>query len=322
MCVRRYVVCVAFVFLFFGCTRFLPETEITLSHVAPQELRTTFDFVNNNFMSWYKQEVGKSIRINQSYFSNRYELLAHILTQQIDLVSTLYFLDPATLMYELIDDFQEVPPLNLREMEIPGYMTINFLVHQGNPLNIQDWDDLRRRGIGIVSPDYFYTDIGRLIYLNAWAYSQQQHLSDYQQSINFVRDIVFNTDLEILKSNPDYFILDNIGDVFVTNEHQSHALAKKYSLDIVVPSSSIKANIYMYQTDHNLDRVVLNAYIDFLDNAVVQEFFALQHIHTSDDNILTKLIDVPGDIDNWLDLSLTHFEKQGILLTIRSEKQK
>ena len=53
----------------------------------------------------------------------------------------------------------------------PYTSTIVFLVKKGNPKNIQDWDDLTKEGVGVVTPNPKTSGGARWNYMAAWAYT-------------------------------------------------------------------------------------------------------------------------------------------------------
>ena len=55
----------------------------------------------------------------------------------------------------------------------PYTSTIVFLVRKGNPKNIQDWDDLIRDDVDVITPNPKTSGGARWNYLAAWAYAQK-----------------------------------------------------------------------------------------------------------------------------------------------------
>lgn len=62
----------------------------------------------------------------------------------------------------------------------PYTSSIVFLVRSGNPKQIQDWDDLRKDGIGVITPNPKTSGGARWNYLAAWYYPSTESIrKDY-----------------------------------------------------------------------------------------------------------------------------------------------
>ena len=69
----------------------------------------------------------------------------------------------------------------------PYTSTIVFLVRKGNPKNIQDWNDLIRDDVDVITPNPKTSGGARWNYLAAWAYAQIQYDGDEAQMENFIK---------------------------------------------------------------------------------------------------------------------------------------
>lgn len=56
----------------------------------------------------------------------------------------------------------------------PYTSTIVFLVRKGNPKSIEDWDDLLREDVGVITPNPKTSGGARWNYLAAWYYFESQ----------------------------------------------------------------------------------------------------------------------------------------------------
>ena len=56
----------------------------------------------------------------------------------------------------------------------PYTSSIVFLVRKGNPKNIQDWNDLLKDGVGVITPNPKTSGGARWNYLAAWYYFEKQ----------------------------------------------------------------------------------------------------------------------------------------------------
>lgn len=67
----------------------------------------------------------------------------------------------------------------------PYTSTIVFLVRKGNPKNIQDWGDIVKDGIGVITPNPKTSGGARWNYLAAWAYADKLYNGDEAQVKEF-----------------------------------------------------------------------------------------------------------------------------------------
>ena len=71
------------------------------------------------------------------------------------------------------------------ELESSPYTsTIVFLVRKGNPKSIEDWDDLLREDVGVITPNPKTSGGARWNYLAAWYYFESQGQSEEEITEN------------------------------------------------------------------------------------------------------------------------------------------
>ncbi len=66
----------------------------------------------------------------------------------------------------------------------PYTSTIVFLVQKGNPKSIEDWDDLLREDVGVITPNPKTSGGARWNYLAAWYYFESQGQSEEEITEN------------------------------------------------------------------------------------------------------------------------------------------
>ena len=69
----------------------------------------------------------------------------------------------------------------------PYTSTIVFLVRKGNPKQIKDWDDLTKKGVGVVTPNPKTSGGARWNYMAAWAYADKKYGGDEAQMKEFIK---------------------------------------------------------------------------------------------------------------------------------------
>ena len=124
----------------------------------------------------------------------------------------------------------------------PYTSSIVFLVRKGNPKNIQDWNDLLKDGVGVITPNPKTSGGARWNYLAAWYYFEKQGQSETQieESIKKLYKNVLVLDSGA-RGATTTFTENGQGDVLIAWENEAFLALKedpgKY--DIVVPSVSI-----------------------------------------------------------------------------------
>ena len=155
----------------------------------------------------------------------------------------------------------------------PTTSTMLFLVRQGNPKGIKDWDDLVKPGISVVTPNPKTSGGARWNYLAAWGYALKKFGNNAARAEAFVADLFRN--VPVLDSGArgslTTFAERGVGDVFLSWENEAFLAVKELGptrFDIVVPSLSILAEPPVTVVDRNVDRkgtrAVAQAYLEFL----------------------------------------------------------
>lgn len=71
----------------------------------------------------------------------------------------------------------------------PYTSTVVFLVRAGNPEGIEDWDDLVREGVEVITPNPKTSGGARWNFLAAWAYALEQNGGDEAAAQAFVTEL-------------------------------------------------------------------------------------------------------------------------------------
>ena len=74
----------------------------------------------------------------------------------------------------------------------PYTSTIVFLVRKGNPKNIQDWDDLTKDGVGVITPNPKTSGGARWNYMAAWAYAEEKYNGQEDKMEDFIKKLYQN----------------------------------------------------------------------------------------------------------------------------------
>src|SRR6185295_1928949 len=105
---------------------------------------------NAAFARYWKEKTGDTVTIQQSHGGSGKQARSVIdgLAADVVTLALAYDIDNLALRARLIPaDWQKRFPNN----SAPYTSTIVFLVRQGNPKGIKDWDDLVKAGISVIT---------------------------------------------------------------------------------------------------------------------------------------------------------------------------
>ncbi|MBN1403042.1 MAG: sulfate ABC transporter substrate-binding protein [Opitutales bacterium] len=139
-------------------------------------------------------------------------------------------------------DWQKKLPNN----SCPYTSTIVFLVRKGNPKGIQNWGDLARDGIEVITPNPKTSGGARWNYLAAWAWADEEYKGDEDKIHAFMSKMFHNVPVldSGARGSTTTFVQRGIGDVLLAWENEAFLAMKEFGndkFDIVVPPISIKA---------------------------------------------------------------------------------
>ncbi|MBP6850713.1 MAG: sulfate ABC transporter substrate-binding protein, partial [Rhodoferax sp.] len=166
----------------------------------------------------------------------------------------------------------------------PTSSTMLFLVRNGNPKNIKDWDDLVKPGIQVIVVNPKTGGNGRMAYLAAWGYVRKKGGTD-AQAAEFVGKLYKNVPI-LAKGGRDatsIFLQRNTGDVLVTFESEVVSVDREFGagkVDAIHPSISIVAENPVAVVERTVNRKgsgeLARAYLQHLYSEEAQEI-AAQH---------------------------------------------
>ena len=145
------------------------RAEVTLLNVSYDPTRELYQEFNAAFAKYWKEKTGERIIVNQSHGGSGKQARAVIDGLEADVVTLAlaYDIDAIAQAGLLPRNWQT----RLPDHSAPCTSTIVFLVRQGNPKGIKDWDDLVNPGVSVVSPNPKTSGGARWNYLAAWGYA-------------------------------------------------------------------------------------------------------------------------------------------------------
>ncbi len=216
-----------------------------LLNVSYDPTREFYREFNPEFVHHWRETTGENVVITQSHGGSGAQARAVIDGLDADVVTLAlaYDIDAiAERTPHIKADWQVQLPAN----SSPYTSTIVFLVRKGNPKDIQDWDDLARPGVGVITPNPKSSGGARWNYLAAWGYALLQPEADEASARQFVTDLYKN--VLVLDSGArgatTTFVQRGLGDVLISWENEAFLAVNELGpekLEIVVPSVSILA---------------------------------------------------------------------------------
>jgi sulfate transport system substrate-binding protein len=198
---------------------------------------------NAAFVANYKKTTGKDVKVDQSHAGSSAvaRSVADGLDADVVTMNTSTDVDFLATAGVVAKDWTKKFPDNAS----PTTSTMLFLVRNGNPKGIKDWDDLIKPGIQVIVVNPKTGGNGRYAYLAAWGYAKKKGGTD-AQAAEFVGKLYKNVPV-LGKGGRDattVFLQRNIGDVLITFESEVLSVNKEFGegkVDAIYPSISIVA---------------------------------------------------------------------------------
>jgi sulfate/thiosulfate transport system substrate-binding protein len=266
------------------------RSEISILNVSYDPTRELYREFNSIFTDHWRQKTGQNVTIRQSHGGSGSQSRAVIGGLDADVVSLALAFDVDAIVEHagLIDaNWQARFPNN----SVPYTSTLAFLVRKGNPKNIQNWDDLARDDVEVITPNPKTSGVARWNYLAMWGYVLRRELGeDFVSILNdpehadrvaaaqetaqkFVATVYKRVPVldPAARAATNTFIQRRIGDVLINWENEillGAAELDKAGLEIVIPPVSMLAEPVVSIVDRNVDRKgtrdVAEAYLNFL----------------------------------------------------------
>jgi len=247
-------------------------TETNLLNVSYDPTREFYQEFNAAFTKYWKEQNGETLSIQQSHGGSGKQARAVIDGLEADVVTLAlaYDIDALAEKGKLIpSDWQQRLPNN----SSPYTSTILFLVRQGNPKGIRDWDDLLKPGVSVITPNPKTSGGARWNYLAAWGFALKKNANDEAKARDFVTRLYRNVPVldSGARASTTTFVERGIGDVLISWENEAYLATKELGpnkFEIVTPSLSILAEPPVTLVDKVVDkkgtRKVAEAYLHYL----------------------------------------------------------
>ena len=163
-------------------------SDVHIINVSYDPTRELYESYNKIFQEHWKEETGQDVDVIQSHGGSGKQALEVINGLQADVVTLALEYDINAIQDAgMIDEGwkEELP-----DDSAPYTSTIVFLVRKGNPKNIQDWDDLIRDDVDVITPNPKTSGGARWNYLAAWAYAQKAYNNQEDKMEEFIKKLL------------------------------------------------------------------------------------------------------------------------------------
>ncbi len=299
-----------------------------LLNVSYDPTRELYVEYNAAFNEFWQAQGNPAVTIQQSHGGSGKQARAVIDGLRADVVTLALSGDIDAINHNqtLIDPNWQA---RLPDNSTPYTSTIVFLVRKGNPKQINDWDDLVKDGVEVITPNPKTSGGARWNFLAAWAYARQQYGSE-EQALAFVTELyrhapVLDTGA---RGATISFVQRGLGDVLLAWENEAYlSLAEEggEQLEIVTPSLSILAEPPVAVVDANVDRkgtrAIAEAYLQHLYSEEGQRIAAKNFYRPRNEKVAAEfkdqfkdlhLVTIDKDFGGWKQAQPKYFDDGGV----------
>jgi sulfate/thiosulfate transport system substrate-binding protein len=266
----------------------------TLLNASYDVAREFYKDINAAFIPYYRKATGKDVKIDQAHGGSSAQARAVADGLDADVVTMNTTTDIEFLADKgvVAKDWAKRFPENAS----PTSSTMLFLVRNGNPKGIKDWDDLVKPGVQVVVVNPKTGGNGRYAYLAAWGYVKKKGGTDAQAQ-EFLSKLYRNVPV-LARGGRDAttaFLQRNTGDVLITFESEVESVNKEFGankVDAIYPSISIVAENPVAVVERTVARRgtadLAKAYLNFLYSDEGQEIAAKHSIRPAHSQAVLK----------------------------------
>lgn len=324
---------------FIGCGKGKSSSNntIEITNVSYDPTRELYEEYNEEFAKYWKEKTGQNIDVIQSHGGSGKQARSVIEGNEADVVTLALAHDITAIENAGLIDKNWINELN--NNSAPYTSTIVFLVRKGNAKNINDWDDLVKDGVNVITPNPKSSGGARWNFLAAWAYADKKFGGDKEKIEKFVSDLYKNVAVldSGARASATTFVENGQGDVLIAWENEAYLSAKENpdKFEIITPSISILAEPSVTVVDKIAKKrgteEVAKAYLEYLYSDVGQKIAGDNYYRPSNKKILQKYSNVfnlnikmvtINDFGGWDKAYRDFFEDGAIFDKVYSNKSK
>lgn len=313
---------------YFFCVPVYGTVLLNSSYDVSREL---FLEINSSFIKyWNDLHPEDTLIIRQSHAGSTRQAMAVLQGLRADVVTYNQVID-----VQILCDRGHLIPENWQDRfpnrSSPFFSTMAFLVRQGNPKEIFNWNDLTNEGVKIVFPHPKTSGNGRYTYLAAWNVFLKNSGGNVAQTRilmqKFLKNVeVFDTGGRAATST---FVDRNQGDVLVNFESEVKLVQCQYGFDnyeVIIPQPNVLVEFPVTWIDKNVIRNrtkdVAQAYLNYLYIPAAQNIITRFGYRVNTPDIAqiyqngsseSQLFRIEDQFGNWNTIMNTHFKRGGEL---------
>jgi sulfate/thiosulfate-binding protein len=297
-----------------------------LLNVSYDPTRELYQEINSSFAKAWAARTKQQVTIKQSHGGSGKQARAVIdgLPADVVTLALAYDVDEVAQRGLIKSGWQARLPFN----STPYYSTIVLLVRHGNPKHINDWDDLIRPGVKVITPNPKTSGGARWNYLAAYGYALRKY-RDPAKANGFMAKLFRNVPVldSGARGSTTTFVERGQGDVLIAWENEALLSVRdlgKGKFDIVYPSVSILAEPPVAVVDKNVDkhgtRAVAEAYLKFLYSPAAQFIIANNYFRPRNAAVGARfkgqfpnmsLFNINKNFGGWAKAQHVHFDDGG-----------
>ncbi len=297
-----------------------PAKTVELTLVSYAVTQSAYEKIIPQFVEQWKAETGQEVVFEQSYGGSGSQTRAVLDGLEADVVALALALDTKKLEEGgLIESGWE------KEFPNEAIVTTSvaaLVTRDGNPKNIQGWEDLTRDDVQVITANPKTSGGARWNYLALWGHITQNG-GDEAAATKYVTEVY--SDVPILPKDAreatDVFYQRNQGDVLINYENEVLLAAQKGEKQpYIIPDVNISIENPVAVVDANVDRhgnrEVAEAFVKFLFTPAAQREFAKVGFRSVDTDVskeftkqypkISKLFTV-ADLGGWEEVQKKFF---------------
>ncbi len=290
--------------VFTGCGKDTKDTgteaakSVEITNVSYDPTRELYEAYNEEFAKYWLDKTGQKVTVTQSHGGSGKQARSVIEGNEADVVTLALAYDITEI--ENAGLIEEGWESEFDNNSSPYTSTIVFLVRKDNPKQINDWDDLIRDDVEIITPNPKTSGGARWNYLAAWAYADKVYNHDEAKIIEYIKELFAN--VLVLDSgargSTTTFVENGQGDVLLAWENEAYLSIEENpdQYEIVTPSISILAEPPVAIVDEVVEdrgtREVAQAYLEYLYSDVGQKLAGENYYRPTNPEILAQFSDV------------------------------
>lgn len=278
-----------------GCGRNKGDT-LTITNVSYDPTREFYEAYNPMFEKYYEEKFGKNVEVIQSHGGSGAQARSVVEGCNADVVTLALEHD-----ITLIEQTGLIEPGWQTEFDkdsAPYTSAIVFLVRKGNPKNIQDWDDLIRSDVEVITPDPKSSGGACWNFLAALSYAKENYGGEAKEK-DFLKKLYAQVSVmdSGARGSTTTFVENQKGDVLIAWENEALTTMSSYpdEYELITPSVSIMAQPSVAIVDDNADangtQEVSREYLSYLYSDEAQRMAAEYGYRPSNEEILNAYAD-------------------------------